>query len=202
MSESPLPYATKLGAPSGLSIVIADDHVTLTKPQPRGLALGILMGMTVAYAALWVLFARLVLQAIDLTASLGAPASFAWHLMLPMTVHVISILGWTVATAVGWLKYWRAGPVPLQLDVTRGGVRITQPGTLRAISSRYWKPEEVRAVELRPVRGSLTRRALCEIVVRVRRRFPLTVRTSEPIDGAPRAFVDGANRLLNPRVLP
>ncbi|HEV2293449.1 MAG TPA: hypothetical protein VGR35_06305 [Tepidisphaeraceae bacterium] len=118
-------------------------------------------------------------------------------MILPLTVHFLPLFVCTIAIAIGWLKYWRAGPVPFRMDVMRDGIRITRPGMLRAISSRSWKPQEVRAIELRPLRGSLTRKPFCEIVIRVRRRFPLTIRTTEPIDGAPRAFVDGAKRLLD-----
>ncbi len=195
-----LTYAATVKPASGLTFVIEDDQVSVTRAQPRGLVLSVLIFMTISYAALWVMFARLSLQMIDLAVKLGAP-SFAWRLILQMALQFIPVLGWTIATVIGWLRYRRFGSIPLCIRVTREGLFVSKAGTFRAISNRRFLPDEVRSVDLQPVRGSLTPKPLCEIIIRRRKRFaiPTTVRAEEPTGGAPQAFVDGANRLLNLR---
>ena len=196
MPDPTLPYATKPAPLSGLTITTAEDEVALTKAQPRGLLLGSLITLTVTQTALWTMLLYAAVKIIDVRKSFGTSAVL-WYVIAILAIPALPAVLWTIMTAVGWLRYWRVGPIALQIRVTRDGLSISRPGVLRAVSISHFAPDAVRGVELRPVRGSLTRKPLCEIIVQMRRRFPLTVRTAEPIDGAPRAFVDGAKRLLN-----
>ncbi len=195
MTVPPLPYATKPTPFSGLRVSIAEDEVGLTKAPPRGVLLGTLITLTILYAALWTMFVQLALKLGGLGRSFGSPAFF-WYGLASLLMPALPALLWTIGTAVGWYRYWHFGAVPLQIRVTREGMFVSRPGALRAISTSHYAPGAVRSVDVRPVRGSLTRTPICEIKIRIRWRLPLAIRTSQPVDGLPRAFVDHANELL------
>ena len=198
MTEPTLPYATRSAPLPGLTIVVADDQVTLTKTPPHGVMLGTLITMTVLLAAIWTAFGYAAVRFVVSARSWGGLSYILWGFAM-MAMPAFPALLCTIGTAVGWWRYWRVGPVPLEVRITRDGLFISGAGNLRAVSSSHFAPDAVRSIRLGPVRGALARKPLCEIIIRVRWRFPLVVRTSEPIDGPPRAFVDGANRLLNLR---